>query len=712
MSVRTGEQTVRGTQLWKHRTGAGARNDDMDNTCELLINVVSASKPKMLTGLSQKARGVVGAFEFRSAQSTIPPADRQILSHRVKSVEHGKPDCLRTSGNRPARAGHRQAGMGGWKKRMPSCNEADRGSKFALTRKSADFQQVLNHEKGLKRCYRERTVRRQPEAVDGIPGDGKRWNSIIWKEIFKIVNRIQARIVKAVKAGDTKKVRGLQRLLRRSKAAKLMAVRRVTSNRGKKTPGIDNVRLNTPAKKQQAVRQLNSWKYKAIPLKRIYIPKKNKKKRPLGIPSMIDRCEQALEMLALDPISECKADKCSNGFRKKRAAHDAIEGCYNALRLKGSPAWILEADIKGCFDNISHDWIMENVPASQRKLRAWLKSGYLEKSMFYPTASGTPQGGIISPVLANMSLDGMEEMLKKAFPRTKKVHMVRYADDFIITGESKELLENKVKPLIEEFLEKRGLTLSSEKTKISHINGGFDFLGFNIRKYKGKLLTKPSKSSIASIKEKIRETVKTNKTVKTENLIEKLNPVIRGWGNYFRHSASKRTFTSIDHAVFEMTWKWAKRRHPGKSPKWIKSKYFQQEKNRNWVFKEKRNRHSLFKMDSIPIRRHIKIKGEANPYDPKWYEYFTERAMKLQKQNIRTRQDILWIEQKGICPACQTELDKGEEWHTHHLKPKSKGGKDNLENLVLIHSVCHRQIHANPNTGCLLPDASRHFIKA
>jgi len=565
---------------------------------------------------------------------------------------------------------------------MLSCNEADRGSKFALTQKSADFRLVLNHEKGLKRCYRESTVRRQPKAVDGLPGDAVRWNSIIWNEIIKIVNRVQARIVKAVNAGNIKKVRGLQRLLRRSKAAKLMAVRRVTSNRGKKTPGIDNVRLNTPAKKQQAVQQLNPGKYNAIPLKRIYIPKKNNKKRPLGIPSMIDRCEQALEMLALDPVSECKADKCSNGFRKKRAAHDAIEACYNALRLKGSPEWILEADIKGCFDNISHDWLLKNIPASQTKLKSWLKSGYLEKSMFYPTASGTPQGGIISPVLANMTLDGMEEMLKTAFPRTKKVHMVRYADDFIITGESKELLENKVKPLIEEFLEKRGLTLSKEKTKISRIKDGFDFLGFNIRKYKGKLLTKPSKSSIALIKAKIRQTIKSNKTIKTGNLIKKLNPVIRGWGNYFRHSASKRTFTSIDHAVFEMTWKWAKRRHPGKSLKWIKSKYFQNEKNRNWVFKEKRNRHSLFKMDSIPIRRHIKVKGEANPYDPKWYEYFTERAMKLRKLNARTRQDYLWIEQKGICPACQTELDEGEEWHIHHLKPKGKGGKDNIENLT------------------------------
>jgi len=509
---------------------------------------------------------MVKAFEFRFAQSTNPPADRQILSHRVKSVEHGKPDCLHASGNQPA--GDRQAGMGGWKKRMPSCNEADRGSKFAPTRKSADFQRVLNHEKGLEKCNRESTDRQRPKAVDGLLGDAEKWNSIIWKEILRIVRRLQARIVKATEAGDKKKVRGLQRLLRRSKAAKLMAVRRVTSNRGKKTPGVDGIKLNTPAKKWHAARQLNPGKYNAPPLKRICIPKKNNKKRPLGIPAKIDRCEQASEVLALDPISECKADKRSNGFRKKRSAHDAIEGCYNALRLKGSPKWISEADVKGCYDNISHIWLHGNIPTDRKKLTSWLNSGYMEKSMFHPTTSGTPQGGIISPVLANMTLDGMEELLKSKFKRPEKVHMVRYADDFIITGESKELLENEVKPLIMEFLKTRGLELSEEKTKISHIDDGFDFLGFNIRKYKGKLLTKPSKSGIASIKAKIREIIEANKSVRTETLTEKLNPVIRGWGNYYRHSASKRTFTSVDHAIHEMTWKWAKRRHPDKSLKW------------------------------------------------------------------------------------------------------------------------------------------------
>jgi len=577
---------------------------------------------------------------------------------------------------------------------MSSCNEADRGSKFALTRKGADFQLVLNHEKGLERSNQKCTDRQQPRAVDGLLGDAINWNSILWKKIIRFVTRLQARIVKAAEAGDKKKVRGLQRLLRRSKAAKLMAVRRVTSNRGKKTPGTDGIKSNTQAKKWQAAQQLNPRKYNAIPLKRIYVPKKNNKKRPLGIPSKIDRCEQALEILALDPVSECKADKCSNGFRKERAARDAIEACYNALRLKGSPEWILEADIKGCFDYISHDWLFKNIPTNHMKLKAWLKSGYLEKGMFHPTKSGTPQGGIISPVLANMTLDGMKKMLKSTFPLSKKVHMVRYADDFIITGESEELLENDVKPLIEEFLEQRGLSLSEEKTKISHIDDGFDFLGFNIRKYKGKLLTKPSKSGIASMKAKIRETIKANKSVKTKTLTEKLNPMIRGWGNYYRHSASKRTFTGIDHAIFEMTWKWAKRRHPKKSLKWIKSKYFQKENKRNRVFKEKRNKVSLFKMASVPIRRHIKIRGEANPYDPKWYDYFTERAMKLRKRNARSKQDHLWTDQNGICPVCQTRLDEGEEWHTHHLKPKSKGGKDNVNNLVLLHSVCHRQVHA------------------
>lgn len=304
--------------------------------------------------------------------------------------------------------------------------------------------------------------------------------------------------------------------------------------------------------------------------------------------------------------------------------------CYNALRLKGSPKWILEGDIKSCFDCISHEWMLEHIQMQQQKLKVWLKSGYMERGMFNPTNEGTPQGGIISPALANMTLDGMETLLESSFKRQDKVHIVRYADDFIITGNSKEMLQDKVKPLIEKFFMERGLTLSEEKTLITHIDKGFDLLGFNFRKYKGKLLTKPAKSSIARVKERIRDILKSNKTGETDNLIQRLNPIIRGWANYYRHVVSKKVFGSIDHAIWKTTWQWSVRRHPKKSSRWIKDKYFQREGNRDWVFGEKKGAERLLRMSDIPIRRHIQIKADANPYDPQWYDYFAKRSQPKQ----------------------------------------------------------------------------------
>lgn len=547
--------------------------------------------------------------------------------------------------------------------------------------------------------------------IDGLLSSAYSWNTINWQDAVGIVKRLQARIVKAVKAGDKGKVRGLQRLLRRSFAAQLLAVRRVTSNRGKRTPGVDGVLLKTPAEKWQAAEQLNRKGCRSHPLKRLYIPKKNGKKRPLGIPAVQDRCHQALEKLAVEPAAESTADPCSYGFRCNRSAHDAIEACHNALRLKGGPRWILEADIKGCFDHINHLWMLKHIPAHEGKLRKWLKSGYLERNQFHPTEAGTPQGGIISPVLANMALDGMDALLKKHFKKAQKIHMVRYADDFIITGDTKAVLENAVKPLIAEFLKERGLELSEEKTKITRIDDGFDFLGFTIRKYKGKLLTKPSKSSIASVKGKIREVIKANKSTRTARLIDLLNPMIRGWGNYFRHSAAKRTFYRIDHAIWEMTWQWARRRHPNKSLHWIKAKYFQNERNRNWVFKEKKGRTALHKLGDIPVTRFIKIRQDANPYDPEWAGYFKDRAHKALMRKLKTKRGRLWMRQNGICPMCRTELDNEEGWHIHHLLPKADGGTDSVDNLVLIHAACHRQVHSL-NAMNPLPDASRRLIKA
>jgi RNA-directed DNA polymerase len=461
--------------------------------------------------------------------------------------------------------------------------------------------------------------------INNLKSDTLAWDSIDWKRAKKIVNGIQARIVKAVQARDWNRVRSLERLLARSFAAKLLAVKRVTTNRGKKTPGVDGIRWRSPARKLREARRLNMKGYKAQPLLRKYIPKDNNKKRPLGIPTFKDRAEQALEHMALDPVAECLADGMSNGFRKFRSTHDAMCACFNALRLNGSPIWILEGDIKGCFDNFDHTWMLDNIPTNKRKLRMWLKAGCMENAFLQPTTKGTPQGGIISPTLANIALDGIEPMLKAHFVRKHKIHFVRYADDFIITGATKQILENKVKPLVIEFLKLRGLELSEHKTKITHINDGFDFLGFNLRKYNGKLLIKPAKAKIIKFLQKVKHIIKANCTAPTSLLVKKLNPIIRGWGYYYRFVISKRIFSYADHRIWEMIWQWAKRRHPNKGLRWIKSKYFQREGKRNWVFKEKEDRHSLFLLSSIPIRRYIKIKAEANPYDVLWKEYFELR---------------------------------------------------------------------------------------
>jgi RNA-directed DNA polymerase len=313
------------------------------------------------------------------------------------------------------------------------------------------------------------------------------WHTINWEKAHRVVRRLQMRIVKAIQAGQKRKARALQYILARSFSGKALAVRRVTENQGKRTAGIDGKTWTTPEQKVAAIKTLKRKGYKPQPRRRIYIPKSNGKKRPLGIPIMKDRAMEALHLLTVDPIAETKADPNSYGFRKERAPADAIEQCSLLLRGRGSPEWVYEGDIRACFDRIDHKWLMANVPMDKGILHKWLKAGFIEKNILKPTEAGTPQGGICSPVLANLTLDGLEAKLREKYPkasqasRKAKVNLVRFADDFIITGSSKELLENEIKPLVEEFMRERGLELSEEKTHITHIEDGFDFLGQNCK---------------------------------------------------------------------------------------------------------------------------------------------------------------------------------------------------------------------------------------
>jgi len=414
---------------------------------------------------------------------------------------------------------------------------------------------------------------------------------------------------------------------------------------------------------------------------------------------------QALYLLALEPIAETTADPNSYGFRPQRSTADAGEQCFKSLAKRASAEWVLEADIQGCFDNISHDWMVANIPTDKAILKKWLKAGFVYQNELFPTDAGTPQGGIISPVAANMTLDGLEAMLARKFPKAKrlslKMNMVRYADDFIITGHSKEWLEQEVKPAVVEFLAERGLVLSPEKTRVTHIRKGFDFLGWNIRKYNGKLLMKPSKTNVKTHLDKIREVIKANKSAKQANLIKLLNPILRGWANYHSHVVAKETFSRNDKRVWSMLWRWAVRRHPNKGARWVKDKYFKTRGTRNWVFAttEKRKdgtqkEHVLLYQADTPIKRHLKIKAHANPHDPQWEPYFESRWGKkiLNSSKGRSKLYRVWQRQEGMCSSCQELITKQTPWNVRHIRLKSEGGSDAVSNLQMHHLNCRSSL--------------------
>ena len=530
----------------------------------------------------------------------------------------------------------------------------------------------------------------------------KTWEDIDWNKCQHWVGKLQGRIVKAQKEGKHGKVKTLQWMLTHSFYAKALAVKRVSSNKGSKTAGVDKKIWSTPNVKFMAIAKLKRRGYQPQALKRVNIKKSNGKLRPLGIPTMKDRAMQALYLMALDPVSETTADSNSYGFRKERSCADAIGQSFIVLSHNTSAQWILEADIKGCFDHISHDWLLNNIPMDKVMLKKWLKSGFIFNKELFPTEEGTPQGGIISPTLANMTLDGLQTMLAKKYRSrgickkapSPKVNLVRYADDFIITGRNKEILEHEIIPLVKEFLSVRGLTLSEEKTKITHIDEGFDFLGFNIRKYDGKFLIKPSKDKVKKFLDKIRETIESNKTCAQDTLIRFLNPKITGWANYYKYCVASDTFSKADHQIFWKLMQWSKRRHPMKNTNWVTRKYFRKIGNMNWRFavdynfKDIKRTMILKRLSDTKITRYVKTQCDANPYDPEWKEYFVKRETYKMLISLKGRESLLglWKKQKRVCPICNDPINKERDWYLASINTNGKTVKS------LVHVSCCRRI--------------------
>ena len=555
------------------------------------------------------------------------------------------------------------------------------------------------------------------------------WHSLDWAEIQASVRKTQLKIAQATGDGNWRRVKRLQRMLTHSFHGRCLAVRRVTENRGQKTPGVDGETWGSPQAKLHAVKCLSKKRgYRPKPLRRIWIPKPGKQeKRPLGIPTMLDRAMQALYLLALEPSIESTSDPKSYGFRPDRSTADAMTELHALLSREVSPQWILEGGIRGFFDNIKHAWLERNVPMDRSILRKWLKSGVVDRGRFTATEAGTPQGGIISPCLANATLNGLELRLKNHLAdrfgskkaERSKVQVVRYADDFVITAASKELLENEVKPWVEQFLSVRGVELSQEKTRITHITTGFDFLGWNFRKYvpksqyrKPTLLIKPSKKNVSAFYRRVREIITDSGALTQDALIGQLNPVLRGWAQYHSAAVAKQTFSKLDHLIFWRIWRWAKRRHPKKSSAWIRKKYFFSIGGRNWVFahpykncKAEVAYRRLYALVDTAIVRQKRLPGEYHPYDAeqelKWEAL---RAQRMQHK-LRYRGQIrsIFLRQGGKCAQCGYAISSETGWHDHHVVRRVDGGSDSLENRRLLHPNCHALVHSQKKHVVLPP---------
>ncbi len=533
------------------------------------------------------------------------------------------------------------------------------------------------------------------------------WADIKWHDVEGHVRRLQERIYRATTNKAWRKVKNLQKLLVRATSNKLLAIRRITQeNQGKHTAGIDGVVYDTPEARWRLFQEgLSLQGYKPRPVRRVYIPKDNGKQRPLGIPTGKDRVMQAIVKAALEPEWEARFEANSYGFRPGRCTMDAVTAIHTTMNRKDCSQWVLDADISGCFDNIDHGPLLAKLPVFTTTLRRWLKAGVVEVGFFSPTDTGTPQGGVISPLLANVALDGMERLFDAEWPDgrpkapafrkgvNRGVSVIRYADDFVITAPTWEVLETYARPRIVELLKERGLALNEVKTRIVHIREGFNFLGFHIRKFgsrEEKLLTVPQKEKVLKHVRAIRSYLDAHKQTPAVQVIRDLNPVIRGWANYYRHSAAKDVFTKVRHAQWQMLWNWAKRRHPNKRSKWVKARYFRNDGY--WTFFEEKA--TLVKPDTTPITRFTKVTGRNSPYDPALHQYWTERKKQQVGRETYEKQRLILHQRQGYrCALCHIPFIGGENIETDHIIPTSQGGTDDIKNKRLVHPWCHRQRH-------------------
>jgi len=551
------------------------------------------------------------------------------------------------------------------------------------------------------------------------------WKKVDWRKLEKRVFKLQKRIYRASERGDVQAVRRLQKTVMRSWSCKMLAVRRVTQdNLGKKTAGVDGVKSLTPKQRFALVARLKLGS-KSRPTRRVWIDKPGKdEKRPLGIPTMNDRALQALVKLALEPEWEARFEPNSWGFRPGRSAHDAIGAIFDAIRFKAK--YVLDADIAKCFDCIDHKALLEKLntfPTISRQIRAWLKAGVIDEEQFQETSKGTPQGGVISPLLANIALHGMEKRIKRyaeTLPtksgwgkreNQSSLSLIRYADDFVILHKDLTVVQ-RCQEIISEWLKGIGLELKPSKTRLAHTlnkykdeEPGFDFLGFNVRQFPTgkytsgkngqgeslgfKTIITPSYKKVKAHYKEIAETINAHRTAPQTALIGNLNPKIKGWANYYSTVASKATYNKLDHLVFRKLLSWAKRRHPKKSGGWVAKKYWRTIGGNKWVFATSRegiNPMRLHMYSRTPIVRHVKLKSEESPYKGNLV-YWSKRKGEHPEVPIRVAK--LLKQQKGKCPHCGLYFREEDVMEIDHIIPRKLGGLDEYKNLQLLHKHCH-----------------------